>query len=87
MPLERQTKEVTERIWDPTETRNQLPFRSDTDDSAHLQISSSRAHVEVDCKRKKNCTFWKSRFIFKSNDWTKRIKISENEEYPQIIKN
>ena len=68
--------------------RNQLSFENDKEDSAHFEISSSNAHVEVDYKNQIRTVLFDSEdSLLKSNDRTKRIKISENEEYLQISKN
>ena len=67
---------------------NQLSFESYKDDSAHFEISSSNAHVEVDYKKEIwTLLFDSEHLLLKDNNGTKRIKISENEEYLQISKN
>ena len=68
--------------------RTQLSFENDKEHSAHFEISSGNAHAEVDYKNQiRTGLFGSEDSLLKSNDRTKRIKISENEEYLQISKN
>ena len=67
--------------------RNQLSFESYKEDSAHFEISASNDKVEVDYKKEIwTLLFDSEHLLLKDNNGTKRIKISENEEYLQISK-
>ena len=68
--------------------RNQISFENEKGDSTNIEISATNAQVEVDYKKEIRTVLFDSEGLLpKGNDWTKRIKISENEEYLQISKN
>ena len=68
--------------------RNQLSFQNEEDGSIHFEISPSNAQAEVDYKKEiRTVLFDNKDLLLKSNERTKRIKISENEECLQISKN
>ena len=68
--------------------RNQISFENEKGDSTNIEISTTNAQVEVDYKKEIRTVLFDSEGLPpKGNDWTKRIKISENEEYLQISRN